>query len=327
MPAPVFHRLTVSDVTAETDDSVAVTFAVPEALIGEFAYLPGQHVTLRAVVDGEDVRRSYSICADASTGVLRVGIKQLPGGAFSTWATTSLRPGAALDVMPPVGEFTITPDPNRSLHYAAIAAGSGITPVLSLVSTVLSVEPESRFTVVYGNRRAASIMFLDELEGLKNRYPGRLHLVHVLSREGGIVPLLSGRLDAGKLAELLDTVVDAGTVDEWFLCGPYEMVTAAHALLQERGFGDDAVHDELFFAGPIDPALLPPLQTMSPAPSSCPSCSRGGGRPCACFPRPRCSMPPSRCGASSRIRARAGCAPVARPGWSTARWRWTRTTP
>jgi ring-1,2-phenylacetyl-CoA epoxidase subunit PaaE len=258
VPAPVFHRLTVSDVTPETDDSVAVTFAVPDDLSAEFAYLPGQHVTLRAVVDGEDVRRSYSICADASTGVLRVGIKQLPGGVFSTWATTSLRPGTVLDVMPPVGEFTITPDPDRSLHYAAIAAGSGITPVLSLVSTVLSVEPESRFTVVYGNRGAASIMFLDELEGLKDRYPGRLHLVHVLSREGGIVPLLTGRLDAGKITDLFDTVVDTDTVDEWFLCGPYEMVTAARTILQERGFGDDAVHDELFFAGPIDPALLPP---------------------------------------------------------------------
>ncbi|HEY5727765.1 MAG TPA: FAD-binding oxidoreductase, partial [Acidimicrobiia bacterium] len=145
MSAPVFHRLTVSDVTAETDDSVAVTFAVPSELAGDFAYLPGQHVTVRAIIDGEDVRRSYSICADASTSVLRVGIKQLPGGAFSTWATTDLRVGDELEVMPPVGEFTITPEPGQARHYGAIAAGSGITPVLSLVATVLAVEPESRF--------------------------------------------------------------------------------------------------------------------------------------------------------------------------------------
>jgi ring-1,2-phenylacetyl-CoA epoxidase subunit PaaE len=256
--APVFHRLTVSDVTAETDDSVAVTFAVPSELAGDFAYLPGQHVTVRAIIDGEDVRRSYSICADASTSVLRVGIKQLPGGAFSTWATTDLRVGDELEVMPPVGEFTITPDPSRARHYGAIAAGSGITPVLSLVATVLAVEPESRFSVVYGNRGASSIMFLDELDGLKNRHPGRLHLVHVLSRETGIVPLLSGRLDAPKLEELLDRVIDANTVDEWFLCGPFEMVATARAMLEARGVEPELVHDELFFAGPLDPATLPP---------------------------------------------------------------------
>ena len=254
----MFHRLTVSDVTAETDDSVAVTFAVPGELADEFAYLPGQHVTLKAMIDGDDVRRSYSICADASTSVLRVGIKRLPGGAFSTWATTDLRTGDVLEVMPPVGEFTITPDRARARHYGAIAAGSGITPVLSLVSTVLTVEPESRFSVIFGNRAAGSIMFLDELDGLKNRHPGRLHLIHVLSRETGVVPLLSGRLDAPKVDELLDRVVDAASVDEWYLCGPFEMVTAARAVLEARGVGPQLIHDELFFAGPLDPATLPP---------------------------------------------------------------------
>lgn len=257
MAAPVFHRLTVSDVTVETDDAVAVTFEVPAELADEFAYLPGQHVTVRALIDGEDVRRSYSICADAASGALRVGIRRLPGGAFSTWATTELRPGAVLEVMPPVGEFTLTPDPARARHYGAVAAGSGITPVLSLVSSVLAAEPRSRFSLVYGNRAAGTIMFLDELEGLKDRYPDRFHLVHVLSRETGIVPLLTGRLDAAKLGELLERVVDAATVDEWFLCGPFEMVAAARGVLVDRGFPPEVIHDELFFAGPLDPATLP----------------------------------------------------------------------
>lgn len=258
MAAPVFHRLTVHDVAAETTDAVAVTFAVPPDLADDFAYLPGQHVTVRALIDGEDVRRSYSICANATTGTLRVGIKALPGGAFSTWATTALAPGDVVEVMPPIGEFTITPDPARARHYAAIAAGSGITPVMSLVSTVLDTEPASRFTVVYGNRTVQSIMFLDELEGLKNRHPGRLHLVHILSRESGIVPLLTGRIDAPKLDELFDVMIDVATVDEWFLCGPFEMVTTARKVLHSRGVDEVAIHDELFFAGPLDPALLPP---------------------------------------------------------------------
>jgi len=258
MAAPVFHTLTVSDVTAETDESVAVTFAVPPDLAAEFSYLPGQHVTVRAVIGGEDVRRSYSICANANTGTLRVGIKALPGGAFSTWATTALEPGVTLEVMPPIGEFTITPDPARARHYGAIVAGSGITPVLSLVSTVLDTEPDSRFTVVFGNRRAGSIMFLDELEGLKNRHPGRLHLIHVLSRESGIVPLLTGRIDAAKLEALFDLLIEVDTVDGWFLCGPFEMVTTARMVLVARGVPGDVIRDELFFAGPVDPTLLPP---------------------------------------------------------------------
>ena len=258
MTAPVFFPLRVVEVAQETDDAVSVTFDVPGELADEFRYLPGQHVTIRALIHGEDVRRSYSICANSNTGKLRVGIKRLPGGAFSTYATTELKAGDVLDVMPPTGEFTIEPDPRAARHYAAIAAGSGITPVLSLVSTVLEVEQDSRFTLVFGNRGAASIMFLEELEGLKDRYPDRFHLIHVLSRESGTVPLFSGRIDEEKLDQLFGSVVDADTVDEWYLCGPYEMVQTAHAVLRERGVGAEHLHDELFFAGPIDPSLLPP---------------------------------------------------------------------
>ena len=258
MTAPVFHALRVASVVAETDDAVSVTFEVPDHLAEAYRYLPGQHVTVKAMIEGEDVRRSYSICANATTGALRVGIKRLPGGAFSTYATSSLSVGDTLDVMPPVGEFTISPDPDVSRHYAAIVAGSGITPVLSLVSTVLEVETSSRFTVVFGNRGASSIMFLEELEGLKDRYPDRLHLMHILSREGAAVPLLSGRIDADKLERLFASVIGVDTVDDWYLCGPYEMVQTAHAVLRDRGVEPEHLHDELFFAGPLDPSLLPP---------------------------------------------------------------------
>jgi ring-1,2-phenylacetyl-CoA epoxidase subunit PaaE len=240
-----FHALTVTEVAALTDDSVAITFDVPDELAGAFRYLPGQHVVVRAVIDGVDVRRSYSICANANSGTLRVGVKRLPGGAFSTYATGRLRAGDTLDVMPPVGDFTITPDASAASHRCAIAAGSGITPVLSLVSTTLESEPASRWTVILGNRQARSVMFLDELEGLKDRHGDRLHLIHVLSREN-TVPLLSGRIDPDRLAALFTMLVDFRSIDEWFLCGPMEMVAAARRFIESRGVGP--VHDELFFS-------------------------------------------------------------------------------
>jgi ring-1,2-phenylacetyl-CoA epoxidase subunit PaaE len=240
-----------------TDEAVALTFDVPDDLAELYRYLPGQHVTLKLMIDGEDVRRSYSICANANDGTLRVGIKRLRGGTFSTYATTSLRPGDVIEVMPPVGEFTISPDQAAVRRYGAVAAGSGITPVLSLISTVLESEPRSAFTLIFGNRDAGSIMFLEELEGLKDRYPERFQLVHVLTGEIAMVPLFSGRLDEGKLAELFDRVVDAAHIDCWYLCGPYEVVTAAQQVLRNRGVRDDCVHDELFFAGPFDPSTIP----------------------------------------------------------------------
>lgn len=249
-----FHPLRVVEVEPLTEDAVAVTFDVPDHLEEAFRYLPGQHVTIRAEVDGADVRRSYSICANANTGKLRVGVKRLEGGVFSTWATAGLRAGDLLEVMPPVGEFVIEPDPGTARHYAAIAAGSGITPVLSLVSTTLEAEPNSRWTLIYGNRSANSIMFFDEVEGLKDRYPDRLHLIHVLSREQPELDLYAGRIDADKLDRFFSTVVDAETVDEWFLCGPYEMVMSARATLTGRGVEGAHIHDELFFAGPVDPS-------------------------------------------------------------------------
>lgn len=253
-----FHPLRVLEVTPLTEESVAVTFDVPEELSDTFRYLPGQHVTVRAFIDGEDVRRSYSICSNANTGKLRVGIKRLPGGAFSSYATTRLVAGETLEVAPPVGEFTIEPDPGRACHRVAIAAGSGITPVLSLLATTLEAEPGSAWTLLYGNRTANTVMFLDELEGLKDRHPDRLQMFHFLSREGSDLPLLSGRIDPDKIRVVHDRLLAGREVDGWYLCGPYQMVMTVHETLASLGVAPERVHDELFFAGPVDPSTLPP---------------------------------------------------------------------
>lgn len=253
-----FHELRVTEVAPLTADSVAVTFDVPPKLASAFSFLPGQHVTVRRVIDGEDVRRSYSICAPAGNGKLRVGVKRLPGGVFSTFATTELEAGDTLEVMAPVGEFTIDIDPSRARRAVAIVAGSGITPVLSLISTSLEQEPSAAWTLLYGNRTANSVMFLDELEGLKDRYHPRFQMFHILSREGSDVPLLSGRIDAEKIRTVHDRLLGAREVDGWYLCGPYDMVEMARLTLGELGVGDHRIHDELFFAGPLDPSALPP---------------------------------------------------------------------
>ena len=258
MPAPAFHQLQVAEVTALTDEAVAVELAVPPHLAERFRYLPGQHVTLRTLLDGEDLRRSYSICANANQGRLRVGIKRLPGGLFSTFAIDRLEAGDVLEVMPPVGEFTIDIDPPKPRKAVAIAAGSGITPVLSLISSSLEMEPRSTWTLLYGNRTANSVMFLDELEGLKDRFHPRFELFHILSREGSDVPLLSGRIDAEKIKTVHDRVLGSQPVDGWYLCGPYDMVMTARATLEEIGVDPGRIHDELFFAGPLDPTMLPP---------------------------------------------------------------------
>ena len=254
----VFHELRVTEVSPLTDDSVAISLDVPEHLADRFDYLPGQHVTIRKEIDGEDVRRSYSICAPAGSGKLRVGVKKLVGGAFSSFATERLRAGETLEVMPPVGEFTIDIDPDTRARRVAIAAGSGITPVLSLISTSLEREPNARWTLLFGNRTANSVMFLDELEGLKDRFHPRLQLFHILSREGSDVPLLSGRIDGEKIRTVHRTLMGGAPVDGWYLCGPYEMVMTARATLSDMGVPEHRVHDELFFAGPLDESALPP---------------------------------------------------------------------
>ncbi|MFI2650578.1 1,2-phenylacetyl-CoA epoxidase subunit PaaE [Micromonospora fulviviridis] len=260
---PVFHPLHVAAVDRLTDDSVAITFAVPEELRETFAFSAGQHLTVRRVgADGAEVRRSYSICSTpdelARHGRLRIGVREVPGGAFSAYACGALRGGDTVEVLPPLGHFTSAFAPDRVRHYGAVVAGSGITPVLSLVATALSVEPASTFTLVYGNRTANTVMFAEELADLKDRWPTRLHLVHVLSREMGESALLSGRIDADRLARLLDTVVPGEVIEEWFLCGPYGMVVDAKAVLADRGAPEATVHTELFHVdAPPEPVRRP----------------------------------------------------------------------
>lgn len=251
-----FHRLEVSEVEKLTDDAVAVTFDVPKELNQVFSYQAGQHVTVKAMIDGEDVRRSYSIAADANTGTLRIGVKRLVGGIFSTYATKVLAVGDTLEVMAPIGEFTISQATGP--RYGAIAVGSGITPVLSLITSSLVADPSVTWSLIFGNRTATSVMFLDEIEGLKNRFTDRFQLVHVLTGESLDVEMLTGRLVADKLTELFDNIVMAQSIDDWYLCGPYDMVVDGRSVLEARGHDPERIHDELFFAGPIDPSDLPP---------------------------------------------------------------------
>jgi len=248
-----FHSLRVNKIEPLTDDAVAISFEVPGELAGAYDFQAGQHLTIRSPVAGDDVRRNYSICAPAGEGRLRVAVKRLSGGAFSRFVAETLQVGDELDVMTPTGRFTTRFDPGHRKHYVAVAAGSGITPVLSLLATALRVEPESRFTLLYGNRTTKSIMFLEELEDLKNTYPGRLHLVHVLSREQPDVELFGGRLDRARLERILAALVPVGDVDAWFLCGPYEMVVGGRQLLVELGVEKRKIHAELFFVGDVPP--------------------------------------------------------------------------
>jgi len=260
----VFHRLRVSSVERLTDDAVAVTFEVPPELREEYRFAAGQHVNV-SVPGGDEVRRSYSICAPAGSGTLRIAVKRIPDGTFSSYALGSLAPGDELDVMTPAGRFTPALDPAHTRHYVAIAAGSGITPVMSIVSTVLDVEPGSRVTLIYGNRTSQSVMFLDELADLKDAYPSRLHLVHVLSREAQETELLSGRIDEERLERLLGTLVPLVSVDEWYLCGPHEMVTAAREVLRRHGVDRRHVHAELFHVGDPPPRAVdaPPREAAA----------------------------------------------------------------
>lgn len=242
-----FHALPVTSVERETRDAIAVTFDVPEALRELFRFEPGQHLTLRTDIDGEDIRRSYSICAPAG-GALRIAVKRTPGGVFSMWANDMLRPGTTLDVMPPMGHFGVNADPGTARHYLGVAAGSGITPLLSIVTTALVTEPQSKFTLIYGNRASATVMFRDELAALKDRYLGRFNLVHVLSREPQDIELLHGRIDRAKADALFAQWVPVDDVDYAFVCGPEGMMDAVRGALIARGLPAERVRIERFAA-------------------------------------------------------------------------------
>ena len=247
-----FHTLTVADVRQLTEDAVAVSFAIPDELAAEFAFEPGQHLTLRATVDGEEVRRSYSICLSRPQALerkqLRVAAARVGGGLLSNWINDTLAAGDRVEVMTPLGDFTCPTQPDGIRHHVAIAAGSGITPVMSLLSTVLAEEPASRATLVFGNRQTSSIMFREELEDLRSKCPDRFQLIHVLSREVREDGLLSGRLDRDRLTRILDVHAPVEGVDQWYLCGPSGLAETARTLLADRGVSSARVHDEVFYA-------------------------------------------------------------------------------
>ena len=243
-----FHRLTIAEVARETRDAVAITFDVPPSLKEAFRFVQGQHLTLRADIGGEDLRRSYSICSAVQDDCLRIAVKRAPGGAFSTWANERVTPGQTIEVMPPMGHFNVPLHPDNRRHYLGFAAGSGITPLLSIVKTTLLTEPHSRFTLFYGNRSSATVIFKEALCDLKDQFLARLNIVHVMSREPQDIALLNGRIDRQKADALLAHWVDLDDVDTAFVCGPDGMMQAVAASLQGHGFPKSKIKIELFAA-------------------------------------------------------------------------------
>lgn len=241
-----FHVLRIADIRRETPDAVSLALDVPEELKPAFAFAPGQYLTLRTTLDGEEVRRSYSICSGLDEGELRIAVKRLPEGRFSGWAHERLRVGDTLEVMPPEGRFGLTPDPDAAHVYVAIAAGSGITPIMAILRSVLAREPGSRFVLLYGSRSSERIIFRDALHDLKDRYLGRLAVVHVLSREPQDVEALHGRLDAARIAALLPGLVGPAAIDRAFLCGPPGLIESAAAALTGLGVAPARIQVERF---------------------------------------------------------------------------------
>jgi len=248
MTAFKFHDLPVSNITPEAAGAVAITFQVPEDLRSGFNFKAGQFLTLRATIDGKDVRRSYSISSSqnayAQNGTLEVGIRPVQGGVFSNWAASKLKVGDVLRVMPADGRFIVQRP--RAIHRVGFAAGSGITPILSILSSTLEEQTESKFTLVYGNRRMDSVMFNEALQDLKDRYPNRLTLIHVLSRQAQEVPLLEGRIDEAKVKEIVSSLLPAASMDEVFICGPEAMIEATEKALLEVGVPARNIRTERF---------------------------------------------------------------------------------
>lgn len=242
----LFHPLKVRSIEPDTQEAMIVSFDVPEDLRQVFGFTQGQYLTLRTEIDGQDLRRSYSICAGVDDGELRVGVRKVRGGVFSNYINDSLKPGDVIQVMAPQGRFFVPLEPAESRHHVGIAGGSGITPILSIMKTVLGREPDSRFTLIYGNRQLRSTMFKEELEDLKNRYLTRLVLHLVFSDEHSDSPLAVGFLDRDKIGDFLRTVVPAWSIDHAYICGPFQMNDEAEAALQAAGVPESAIHIERF---------------------------------------------------------------------------------
>lgn len=241
-----FYPVTVSGIKRETRDAIVVTLDVPEEHRDAFRFSPGQYLTLRTNIDGDEIRRSYSICAATTDERLRIGIKKVAGGLFSSWASEKLVPGQVIEVMPPMGNFFVPLDEKQKRHFVGFAAGSGITPLLSIVKTTLLAEPQSSFTLFYGNRASSSIMFREELEDLKNEHLDRFSLIHVLSREQQDIDLFNGRITKEKCDQLLDHWIDVSTIDTAFICGPQDMMLGVAQSLEEHGLDKRRIKFELF---------------------------------------------------------------------------------
>jgi ring-1,2-phenylacetyl-CoA epoxidase subunit PaaE len=249
----LFHPLKVRAIEPDTEEAVIVSFDVPPDLQSVFSFNQGQYLTLRTEVDGEDLRRSYSICAGIDDGELRVGVRKVAGGRFSNWINQRLKPGDAVQVMPPQGRFFVPLDPASQRHYLGVAGGSGITPILSIMKTVLGREPRARFTLIYANRAPKSTMFKEEIEDLKNRYMARLVLHHVFSGEATELPLHAGVMDRAKLGEFMGRLVEPASIDHAFVCGPYQMNDEAEAALLAAGVPEERIHIERFGVAPNAP--------------------------------------------------------------------------
>ncbi len=241
-----FHRLAIADLRRETSDAVSMTFAIPGELADDYTFAPGQYLTLRTTMDGEEVRRSYSICSSPDDHELRIAVKKVDGGAFSSWALDELKSGDELDVMTPTGRFGVAHTPGEARVHVGFAAGSGITPIISIVRGILAREPNSRFFLFYGNRATNGILFREALEELKDRFMGRLSVFHVLSQEEQDLPILYGRLDRQKIEVLLRSMVPAAAVDHVFVCGPVAMSEEIEATCIDLGIPKDHVHVERF---------------------------------------------------------------------------------
>jgi ring-1,2-phenylacetyl-CoA epoxidase subunit PaaE len=247
--SPRFHRLAVNDIRRETTDAVSMTFTIPQELADDYRFTPGQYLTLRTMLGGEEVRRSYSICSAPDDGEIRIAVKRVDGGAFSGFVTDDLMRGDELDVMTPTGHFGVLPAPNEARIHVGFAAGSGITPILSIVKGVLAGEPNSRFFLFYGNRTTAGMLFREQLEELKDRFIDRFSLFHVISGEEQDIPILHGRLDGDKVRVLLHSLVPASQVDHVFICGPTGMSEEIEAACRALDITEDRIHVERFVSG------------------------------------------------------------------------------
>jgi len=244
-----FYELKVADIYKETKDCVVVTLDVPKVLKATFQYKQGEHLNVRAMINGEEVRRSYSLCSSPTEDKWQVAIKKIDGGVFSTYANEVLKAGDTLGVMAPDGKFNVEVDASKKKHYVFFAAGSGVTPILSIMKTHLALEPDATFQLFYLNKRTKSIIFKEEIEGLKNRFLGRIEVFHFLTKENRGIPLLNGRFTSDKLQELTNKVIDIPSVDECFVCGPEEMIFLIKDEMVKAGLSEERVHFELFVTG------------------------------------------------------------------------------